>query len=970
MSEQEKRKVILMNLSLGGLFALGVYLLFAWASYSELDNAWTVASSLNQGVLNKTGEFGAWTMDILFALFGKLAGLIAPILCLMTGYALVFRSAARLTFAEIGWRMFSVLLFLVGLASLANGLFSDAGNYPSGGVVGALLVGGLSAYIGQIGALLVATILVSVGFYFCSGQTLFELGTMLYEWITAPDEEETKTEAASEAVSSEPANDHVETALNPVHLNEEKPEKIANPTPMADVHRPNIIGLRKENPPADLAKGDFTHPSQFIRPAAEAEPASEPKTALGFEAQTPAFPKIRLEPHLPDMPKPAEALPDNALQATLPKVSLQPMIPNAEPVAVNTEIQAEALPTVESAESLAAKIRFPHLNDKPVASNVEPILTREEPREEPKPMQDKMNQDEMNEEEILWQAELAKQFARAEQAKLDEIRLRAEAQGAAHLFAEPDAETGEEEAPKTAPFSPLAEVTKTAEKKPLNNYVVHPLLQRDVSSIKPTTPLPSLKLLNTHPESQPQMTEEEALETSRKIEQTLADYGIRVKVEDVLIGPVVTRYEVRPEVGVKASKVMDAAEDLSRELMIKVRITSKVPGKPYMGIELPNSQRETVWLGDVLNSPEFEMTDAVLPMALGTDISGKPVIIDLADTPHLLVAGTTGTGKSVGVNGMLLSLLLKRTPEELRFIMIDPKAVELSIYDEIPHLLTPVVTDMKKSKNALQWVVDEMERRYAWARYVKVRKIQEYNEKIAEAEAIGIPFKDPLWKPSDSMDSEAPELKKLSYIVVVIDEYADLVMTEGKEVEQHVARIAQKARAMGIHLIVATQRPSADIITGMIKNNLPSRVAYTMSSGIDSRTVLGTTGAESLLGRGDLLYQQVGKPEMVRVQGAFMTEDEISRVVAEWHARGKPHYIDGIVGTTEEESLGEEQSGEGFDPLFDEVVAFVQETGITSSSRVQRHFRVGFNRAARIMDELEEAGILVKNPRTKQRELA
>ena len=429
----------------------------------------------------------------------------------------------------------------------------------------------------------------------------------------------------------------------------------------------------------------------------------------------------------------------------------------------------------------------------------------------------------------------------------------------------------------------------------------------------------------------------------------------------MLVGPVVTRYEILPASGVKATKITNLDTDLARALIFKaIRITDVVPGKPYMGIETPNKFRETVWLRDVLDSHEFRHTKATLPMALGKDISGQPVVVDMAKMPHLLVAGQTGGGKSVGVNTMILSLLFKLTPEQVRFIMIDPKVVELSIYDGIPHLLTPVVTDMKQAENALRWAVEEMERRYQLVSYLQVRNIEGYNARIEQAQAMNVPFKNPYWKPSDSMDMTAPDLEKLSYIVLIVDEFADLMMSAGKQVEEHIMRIAQKARAVGIHLILATQRPSTDVITGVIKANIPSRIAFTVASQIDSRTILDKGGAESLLGRGDMLYSGAGSPEIIRIHGAFMSDDEVQRVADNWRARGKPEYIESIVSSRDEseaENTVERGSGE-LDPLFDEIVEYVSDTGVTSISGIQRRFSIGFTRAGRIIDQLEEQGIL------------
>lgn len=498
--------------------------------------------------------------------------------------------------------------------------------------------------------------------------------------------------------------------------------------------------------------------------------------------------------------------------------------------------------------------------------------------------------------------------------------------------------------------------------KGYSGSLIHPAFQQQTTKReKPSTPLPSLDLLSKHPAVEQNITQEEVFETSQRIEQQLRNFNVKATVKDVLVGPVVTRYELELQPGVKASKVTSIDTDLARALMFRsIRVAEAIPGKPYIGIETPNLHRQMVPLRDVLDSSEFRDTHATLPMALGKDISGKAVIVDLAKMPHLLVAGSTGSGKSVGVNTMILSLLYRVQPEDVKFIMIDPKVVELSVYNDIPHLLTPVVTDMKKAANALRWCVDEMERRYQLLSALRVRNIEGFNEKIDEYEAMGMPVPNPIWRPGDTMDAMPPALKKLSYIVVIVDEFADLMMVAGKQIEELIARLAQKARAIGIHLILATQRPSVDVITGLIKANIPSRIAFTVASKIDSRTILDQGGAEALLGRGDMLYSGQGSSDLVRVHGAFMSDDEVIRIADDWRARGKPDYIDGILESADDEESSEKgiSSGGELDPLFDEVMDFVINTGTTSVSSIQRKFSVGFNRAARIMDQMEEQGIV------------
>ena len=519
------------------------------------------------------------------------------------------------------------------------------------------------------------------------------------------------------------------------------------------------------------------------------------------------------------------------------------------------------------------------------------------------------------------------------------------------------------------------EVAKsTPSYKPYENSLIHPLLQPKTNNAKkPTTPLPALDLLDRRPVAAQDITRAELLETSKRIEQQLRNFNIKAKVMDVLVGPVVTRYELELEAGVKASKVTNIDKDLARALMLSsIRVADVVPGKPYIGIETPNDRRQTVSLRDVLESNEFRQSKAILPMALGKDISGKAVVIDLAKTPHLLVAGSTGSGKSVGINTMILSLLYRVTPEQVKFIMIDPKVVELSMYNGIPHLLTEVVTDMKKAANALRWCVDEMERRYQLLSYLRVRNIEGYNEKIDEAAAMNLPIPDPTWKPGDSMDTMPPALEKLSYIVLIVDEFADLMMVAGKQIEELIARLTQKARAIGIHVILATQRPSVDVITGLIKSNIPSRIAFTVVQRNDSRTILDQNGAEALLGKGDMLYLGNGTTDLIRVHGAFMSDDEVVRVADDWRARGKPNYISSILESVDDENDDDDFVSNGgsdeLDPLFDRAVEIVVNTGTTSTSFIQRRLKIGFNRAANIMEQMEEQGI-VSEMRNGKREL-
>ncbi|HGF5661335.1 TPA: DNA translocase FtsK [Escherichia coli] len=503
---------------------------------------------------------------------------------------------------------------------------------------------------------------------------------------------------------------------------------------------------------------------------------------------------------------------------------------------------------------------------------------------------------------------------------------------------------------------------------------LHPLLMRNGDSRplhKPTTPLPSLDLL-TPPPSEVEPVDTFALEQmARLVEARLADFRIKADVVNYSPGPVITRFELNLAPGVKAARISNLSRDLARSLStVAVRVVEVIPGKPYVGLELPNKKRQTVYLREVLDNAKFRDNPSPLTVVLGKDIAGEPVVADLAKMPHLLVAGTTGSGKSVGVNAMILSMLYKAQPEDVRFIMIDPKMLELSVYEGIPHLLTEVVTDMKDAANALRWCVNEMERRYKLMSALGVRNLAGYNEKIAEADRMMRPIPDPYWKPGDSMDAQHPVLKKEPYIVVLVDEFADLMMTVGKKVEELIARLAQKARAAGIHLVLATQRPSVDVITGLIKANIPTRIAFTVSSKIDSRTILDQAGAESLLGMGDMLYSGPNSTLPVRVHGAFVRDEEVHAVVQDWKARGRPQYVDGITSDSESEGgAGGFDGAEELDPLFDQAVQFVIEKRKASISGVQRQFRIGYNRAARIIEQMEAQGIVSEQGHNGNREV-
>lgn len=878
-----KGKAILMKLVLLLACVLGIYLLIAWVSYSPLDNAWSTASTFTPTTLNKAGSFGAWSIDMLYAMFGKVTVLIPFALIISSIYILGMGLSGEMKWKIVFLRLVSFLLLLVGLSALFSVLFSNSTYYLSGGFVGGIWHSLLSETLGQFASLLIAMICTVIGLYFCSVQSLLPILSQFYDWVMAKKEEQHFDEIThnlQNAEQNQPLVADKEQAT--AEIEEEKQPQF---TDISAFTRPNISGLRQ-------TMAETPNDSEMYNIERDLE---------------------------------------------LPTININAQFETTNEI---VEEQAEAM-DYRTQRIQMDDVEMPTVRlNKIVENEIEPTITliNTAPNETTRA-------------QIYAENSLEEEYA-----------------------VEDDINDTHEMTPAfmVTPPKMMKEVAEqTNYPKGYGETLIHPLLQRKVNIEKPTTPLPTLDLLDKAPIQTQQITEQEIRDISVRLESELANFGVKATVEDVLVGPVVTRYEIQPAAGVKAAKITNLASDIARALMFKaIRITEVIPNKPYMGIETPNKYRETVWLRDVLDSDEFRHTTATLPMALGKDISGNPVVVDMAKMPHLLVAGQTGGGKSVGVNTMILSLLFKLSPEQVRFIMIDPKVVELSIYNDIPHLLTPVVTDMKKAANALRWAVEEMERRYILVSHLQVRNIEGYNAKIDQAATMNLPIPDPTWRPGDSMDSLPPSLQKLSYIVLIVDEFADLMMSAGKEVEEYIMRIAQKARAVGLHLILATQRPSTDVITGVIKANIPSRIAFTVASQIDSRTILDSGGAEALLGQGDMLYSGAGSPDIIRVHGAFMKDDEVQRIADNWRARGKPNYLDSIVESkSDDNDTKNDNSGGDLDPLFDEVVEYIIETGSVSISNIQRRFAVGFNRAARIVDQMEAQGIVSEPGKGGKREV-
>ncbi|MEX4204968.1 DNA translocase FtsK 4TM domain-containing protein [Haemophilus influenzae] len=882
-----------------GLTALfGLYLIVAWSSYTPLDNSWATASAYGN-TINKVGTFGAWIIDLFFVFFGYVAHIIPFTAFLVPIYLLKTKAVKHLSCTRIILRSFGFTMLIIGLCVVSMLLLSSNTFYLSGGVLGgSLVVNWFYPVLGKFGSILIGFVFALIGFIFCSGASLIRLIVAFYYWLTMKNEQSENTE-------QEKSTEELEQIVIVKSDRSETENLDQNPLNVEQNSEIETVkpSLEAENISIDASSSHLINisglnPEVSIKSEYELanEDSEKPQFSFGFDSES------------------------------LPSVNL----------------------SSDSDEQRVSKNDFVVVWNKPVKTVVQEDLA--------------INQsaDDFTQVSLLTNDEMP-----TVSLKSTSDTEMADNHFAAQVDEKVDLEKDEVKFSVSLQNNVgVIELDKNQEPnyKGYSGSLIHPAFQQQTTKReKPSTPLPSLDLLLKYPPNEQRITPDEIMETSQRIEQQLRNFNVKASVKDVLVGPVVTRYELELQPGVKASKVTSIDTDLARALMFRsIRVAEVIPGKPYIGIETPNLHRQMVPLRDVLDSNEFCDSKATLPIALGKDISGKPVIVDLAKMPHLLVAGSTGSGKSVGVNTMILSLLYRVQPEDVKFIMIDPKVVELSVYNDIPHLLTPVVTDMKKAANALRWCVDEMERRYQLLSALRVRNIEGFNEKINEYEAMGMPVPNPIWRQGDTMDAMPPALKKLSYIVVIVDEFADLMMVAGKQIEELIARLAQKARAIGIHLILATQRPSVDVITGLIKANIPSRIAFTVASKIDSRTILDQGGAEALLGRGDMLYSGQGSSDLIRVHGAYMSDDEVINIADDWRARGKPDYIDGILESVDDEDNVEKgiSSGGELDPLFDEVMDFVTNTGTTSVSSIQRKFSVGFNRAARIMDQMEEQGIV------------
>ena len=957
-----------------------ILLAVALLTFNPADPSWS-QTAWGSDIQNAGGIVGAWVADTLFFVFGSLAYPL-PVILTATAWILLRNRDAdeNIDFMLWGTRLLGLVVLMLTSCGLADINFDDIWYFSSGGVVGDVLSSLALPTLNVLGTTLALLFLWGAGFTLLTGISWLSIVERLGEAsirgfnrflnrMRGEKDELVSPQLMSARIDerSEPAfaaDNHLldgfgaeddELAADPLTGKSEpmlsaQPARQAKPEPQAQVSSPRSADNERRfnihmpersepvvskaqpavEPVSNQAAPGQTMSSQTSQPV-QAQPVSKPAPVYQYEQDESDKPErtSQLASTIEELEFAAREQDDWA-DDTLPwdeeNDDLQPEPVQSQPAAYTAEPVIEEEPfsaprvDVQEFDQTIADVEQDDTHIEPTISNFD-VLDDEEPRQ---PEMSAGYQDAAEDDQPEW---------------LDE-------------------EDDEQDQDVTAFQNMVSEAQANMAGKQ-NPFLV----QQEVNLPKPAEPMPTLELLY-HPEKREDFIDREALEEiARLVESKLADYKIQAEVVDIFPGPVITRFELDLAPGVKVSRISSLSMDLARSLSaMAVRVVEVIPGKPYVGLELPNMSRQTVYLSDVINSPQFEQSKSPTTVVLGQDIAGEAVVADLAKMPHVLVAGTTGSGKSVGVNVMILSMLYKSTPEDVRFIMIDPKMLELSIYEGIPHLLSEVVTDMKDASNALRWCVGEMERRYKLMSALGVRNIKGFNDKLKMAAEAGHPIHDPLWQPGDSMDPEAPLLEKLPYIVVVVDEFADLMMVVGKKVEELIARLAQKARAAGIHLILATQRPSVDVITGLIKANIPTRVAFTVSTKTDSRTILDQGGAESLLGMGDMLYLPPGSSHTVRVHGAFASDDDVHAVVNNWKARGKPNYITEITnGDQGPEGLlpGEKmESDEEVDPLFDQVVEHVVETRRGSVSGVQRRFKIGYNRAARIVEQLEAQGIV------------
>ncbi|XNG96062.1 DNA translocase FtsK 4TM domain-containing protein [Vibrio cyclitrophicus] len=989
------------SLILGVLFS--ILLAVALLTFSPADPSWS-QTAWGGDIQNAGGYVGAWLADTLFFVFGSLAYPL-PILVTVTAWVL-FRKRnedEQIDFMLWGTRLLGLTVLILTSCGLADINFDDIWYFSSGGVVGDVLSSLALPTLNVLGSTLVLLFLWGAGFTLLTGISWLSI----VEWL------------------GEGAIKFFTSAVNKVRgqdqeLLEPELKESADRERLEDRHKqPNYRDLPAIEDNAEEQSKEAEQDS--LDPTMSFSATAESSGAASNTIDNAAPQKRQYNIHMPleAVKKQDDSTHEQASiqneSATAQPISVAPVYQAPEEtLEEGVERSKQLNATIEQLENAAmyeddlaeqdqvdaheSQIAYQQYmqEEQPAVHPTETVVDSVEPVMDSSP---EVN-NEFDAEDVQPESLYASPMGEIEETPQEfSAPFETTEEQSFEPNSELDAEPIDNDEGPLAPSSYEQELTQTTEQnqapvvdlpweevteeEPVHqdqdvaafqNLVSEAqaniaatqnpfLVQQDVNLPKPAEPLPTLELL-FHPEKRETFIDRDALEAiARLVESKLADYKIKAEVVDIFPGPVITRFELDLAPGVKVSRISGLSMDLARSLSaLAVRVVEVIPGKPYVGLELPNMSRQTVFFSDVVASPQFQEAKSPTTVVLGQDIAGEAVIADLSKMPHVLVAGTTGSGKSVGVNVMILSMLYKASPEDVRFIMIDPKMLELSVYEGIPHLLSEVVTDMKDASNALRWCVGEMERRYKLMSALGVRNIKGYNDKLKMAAEAGHPIHDPLWKPGDSMDPEAPLLEKLPYIVVIVDEFADLIMVVGKKVEELIARLAQKARAAGVHLILATQRPSVDVITGLIKANIPTRVTFTVSTKTDSRTILDQGGAESLLGMGDMLYLPPGSSHTTRVHGAFASDDDVHAVVNNWKARGKPNYIDEITnGEQTPETLlpGEKMEGdEEVDPLFDQVVEHVVHSRRGSVSGVQRRFKIGYNRAARIVEQLEAQGIV------------
>ncbi|AYO04888.1 DNA translocase FtsK 4TM domain-containing protein [Vibrio parahaemolyticus] len=967
-----------------------VLLAVALFTFSPADPSWS-QTAWGGEIDNAGGLFGAWLADTLFFTFGSLAYPI-PFLLAAAAWVICRKRGEDepIDFMLWGTRLLGLTVLIMTSCGLADINFDDIWYFSSGGVVGDVLSSLALPTLNVLGTTLVLLFLWGAGFTLFTGISWLNIVEWLGDRSLAVlaaiankfrgSEQETLEPQLDEFVEDKVSTKHVEDDLQDdetlPHLTAYEVEE---PKEKAAVHEYPIYMPQAKSETSAVKPTPEPQPQRVA--AVNATPTYiEPEPQLKAVSTDNVDPMVertkQLNVTIEELEAAAQQADDWASEEQTSQSYADTNAVYQEQVqAKHEEVVEHDTPQRESSyeeyEQFAAQQEQqlhvePTPHEEPVIDTraLDDITDHAEPSEHIEPTISDF--DVVDEEETY--------VAPQPQSRSPELQPMVQPQSVSQIQPEqaPEPSVAFEPAPQEVEVEEVQDgdqdvaafqsMVSSAQAKVAATQ--NPFLMKQEQNLPvPEEPLPTLELLY-HPEKRENFIDREALEqVARLVESKLADYKIKADVVGIYPGPVITRFELDLAPGVKVSRISGLSMDLARALSaMAVRVVEVIPGKPYVGLELPNMSRQTVYLSDVISSPQFEQAKSPTTVVLGQDIAGEAVIADIAKMPHVLVAGTTGSGKSVGVNVMILSMLYKASPEDLRFIMIDPKMLELSIYEGIPHLLAEVVTDMKDASNALRWCVGEMERRYKLMSALGVRNVKGFNEKLKMAAEAGHPIHDPFWQEGDSMDTEPPLLEKLPYIVVVVDEFADLMMVVGKKVEELIARLAQKARAAGIHLILATQRPSVDVITGLIKANIPTRVAFTVSTKTDSRTILDQGGAESLLGMGDMLYLPPGSSHTIRVHGAFASDDDVHAVVNNWKARGKPNYIDEIIsGDQGPESLlpGEQmESDEEMDPLFDQVVEHVVQSRRGSVSGVQRRFKIGYNRAARIVEQLEAQGIV------------